>query len=85
MLEPFEDRSAQAVCCVGRYDGTEVHYVLGICKGRVAFTLRGETTFGWDPIFIPDGYEQTFAEMKKEEKNQISHRYLAWKQVKDLI
>ena len=85
MLQSFEDRTAQAVCCVGRYDGKEVHYVLWVCEGSVAPTSIWETTFGWDPIFIPHGYDQTFAEMKKEEKNQISHRYLAWQQVKDLI
>ena len=43
---------------------------------------RGETTFGWDPIFVPDGHTQTFAEMPKDEKNKISHRRRAVDQLK---
>jgi inosine triphosphate pyrophosphatase len=85
MLSGFDDRSARAVCCVGRYDGQQVHHVLGICEGSIALSVRGVTDFGRDPIFIPRGYEQTFAEMPKEEKNLISHRALAWKQIKELI
>ncbi|KAL0433060.1 UNVERIFIED_CONTAM: Inosine triphosphate pyrophosphatase [Sesamum latifolium] len=38
---------------------------------------RGPNDFGWDPIFQPDGYDKTYAEMAKEEKNKISHRYRA--------
>ncbi|MDR2541477.1 MAG: RdgB/HAM1 family non-canonical purine NTP pyrophosphatase [Candidatus Peribacteria bacterium] len=85
MLSGFDDRSARAVCCVGRYDGKEVHHVLGVCEGGIATSVRGESGFGFDPIFLPQGHEQTFAEMPKEAKNQISHRYLAWKQVNELI
>jgi non-canonical purine NTP pyrophosphatase (RdgB/HAM1 family) len=57
---------------------------VGICEGSITEEVRGPTEFGWDPIFIPQGFQQTFAEMSSEEKNQISHRYLAWQQVKVL-
>ena len=85
MLNAFENRKAKAICCVGRFDGKEVHHVMGICEGSIAPTPQGTSNFWRDPIFIPNGYSQTFAEIKIEEKNLISHRYLAWKQIKDLI
>jgi len=85
MLSSFENRKAKAICCVGWYDGQKAHHVLGVCEGSIAQTVRWVTDFGFDPIFIPEGYDQTFVEMPREIKNQVSHRYLAWKQVKDLI
>ncbi|KAK2997007.1 hypothetical protein RJ639_025393 [Escallonia herrerae] len=50
-------------------------------KGKIV-SPRGPNDFGWDPIFEPDGYDQTYAEMHKEEKNKISHRYKALALVK---
>ena len=46
----------------------------GICLGRLAEEPRGTNGFGYDPIFIPDGFTRTYAELTAEEKNQISHR-----------
>ena len=51
--------------------------VEGRCDGRIALELRGDRGFGYDPVFIPDGYERTFAEMDPETKNDISHRAVA--------
>ncbi len=49
----------------------------GVCWGHIASEKRGTGGFGYDPVFIPDGYEQTFAELGEAVKNQISHRALA--------
>ena len=50
----------------------------GKCYGTLTFPARGEKGFGYDPIFIPDGHDRTFAEIPPEEKNRISHRALAF-------
>ena len=48
-------------------------------RGRIVDSPRGESGFGYDPVFQPDGYEQTFGEMPQELKNKISHRAAAFK------
>jgi XTP/dITP diphosphohydrolase len=55
----------------------KIHYFEGIVKGEIIEQKRGETGFGYDPVFVPDGFSQTFAEMGSDEKNKISHRALA--------
>lgn len=53
----------------------EPHLFVGRTEGSIVRPRSCQLdTFGWDPIFLPDGYEQTFAEMGKEQKNTISHR-----------
>jgi len=49
----------------------------GICPGQIALAKRGASDFGYDPVFMPEGYEQTFAELGEAVKNQISHRAIA--------
>ena len=46
----------------------------GVCEGRIAFAPRGRGGFGYDPLFVPSGHEQTFAELGEDVKNQLSHR-----------
>ena len=46
----------------------------GTCEGRIDFAPRGQGGFGYDPLFVPEGYQQTFAEMSEELKNSLSHR-----------
>lgn len=57
----------------------------GECKGRIASEERGDAGFGYDPIFIPDGFDISFAEMSQEQKNSISHRGMALKRLEELI
>jgi XTP/dITP diphosphohydrolase len=53
----------------------------GLIRGKIALEKKGETGFGYDPVFIPEGYEKTFAELGPEIKNKMSHRALASKQL----
>lgn len=66
MLDGFTDRSAIARCTLGYYDGETLQLFDGMLRGRIADAPRGEHGFGWDKIFIPDGYEITRAEMDPE-------------------
>ena len=72
---PKERRSARyrAAVAVARPDGT-VRVFDGVCEGQVAVAPRGTAGFGYDPIFMPEGAQQTIAEIPLEVKNRISHR-----------
>ena len=81
MLEEIsapEPRRAQfrSTICVSWPDGHE-EFFRGIVEGRIVWPMRGELGFGFDPIFLPDGYRKTFGEMDRKHKNLISHRALA--------
>ncbi|KAH1089600.1 hypothetical protein J1N35_016857 [Gossypium stocksii] len=83
LLMAYEDKSAYALCAFSFALGPDVEPVtfLGKTLGKIV-PARGPNDFGWDPIFQPDGYDQTYAEMPKEEKNKISHRSRALDMVK---
>jgi XTP/dITP diphosphohydrolase len=57
----------------------------GVCEGRIIFAPRGENGFGYDPLFVAHGYEQTFAELGDDVKNQISHRAKALAKLRDYL
>lgn len=63
-----------SVVAIASPDGVVLNESEGICEGTIAGAPRGDGGFGYDPLFIPDGYEQTFAELPEEVKNHISHR-----------
>lgn len=58
-------------------DGKDDIIVEGVLKGKIAEEERGTEGFGYDPLFIPEGYDKTFSQMGIDEKNKISHRYRA--------
>lgn len=70
------NRRARFVCAVAiaSADGEVLHLAEGTCSGVITVTPRGDSGFGYDPLFVPDGYDQTFAELSDEVKNRISHR-----------
>lgn len=68
------DKSAQFITVLTYISNQEVQQFKGIVRGKIIDVKRGNMGFGYDPIFVPDGYEKTFAEMNTEEKNPISHR-----------
>ena len=70
---------------VAAADGTVLNVSEGICEGRIIFAPRGQGGFGYDPLFVPDGYNQTFAELPEEVKNVISHRARALMQTAQFL
>ncbi len=77
----LNNRAAKAQCCVAYWDGAEGHIFLGECAGEVVVEPRGEQKFGWDAWFQPRGEKRTFAEMSPKEKDALSHRGDAYRQL----
>ncbi len=57
----------------------------GACEGRIIFEARGKNGFGYDPLFVPVGFEQTFAELGEDVKNRLSHRAKALEKLKAFL
>lgn len=74
LLSDKNDRSAQFRTIIAMVNGADVLYFEGIVRGKIAEQMSGNEGFGYDPIFIPDGYEATFADLDNSIKNTISHR-----------
>lgn len=81
------DRRARfvAVVAIARPNGEVLNVSEGICDGTITFSPRGTGGFGYDPLFVPDGYDQTFAELPDTVKNRISHRARALMSTKDFL
>jgi XTP/dITP diphosphohydrolase len=73
-LQPYNDRTAQFRTVIFLILDNKQYFFEGICMGSIGFEPKGDKGFGYDPIFIPEGSDKTFAEMSMEEKNQYSHR-----------
>lgn len=73
-LRGKSDRLAQFRTVIAFVDGSDEHFFEGVCRGEIIDKKKGEKGFGYDPVFVPEGYKETFAELSSEEKNKISHR-----------
>lgn len=82
MLKP--NNKATAIVSIGFYDGKDTHFFEGRVTGKIV-SPRGDDRFAWDLIFMPDGYDKTYAEMPIEEKNKISMRRLAILKFKEYL
>jgi XTP/dITP diphosphohydrolase len=85
-LEKFQEpHLAKYICIAVYYDGNNFKIVDGDCEGRIIKQGRGTNGFGYDPYFIPNGYELTMGELSLQEKNMISHRLKAFDQLKEVL
>lgn len=83
---PLEKRTARFRCSVAiAHEKRLLGVVEGKCEGTIAFTPAGNYGFGYDPLFIPTGYKQTFAELGPEVKHKISHRSQSLAKARDFI
>ncbi|VAX25090.1 Nucleoside 5-triphosphatase RdgB (dHAPTP, dITP, XTP-specific) [hydrothermal vent metagenome] len=76
---------AKFVCSAIYYDGENKITAVGELPGKIISEFRGTNGFGYDPIFVPDGFDRTLAELTTEEKNKISHRAKAFNKLKTHI
>ena len=82
-MEGVENRKARFVCCmtlINPEGKVELAYT-GICEGSIGFEPRGNNGFGYDPIFLVENSEKTMAELSDSEKNHVSHRFRALRQI----
>jgi len=83
---PQDKRTAQFVCCMAlALPGGDVKTFFGFAKGRIGLEPKGKTGFGYDPVFTPDGFDRTFAEMSGEEKDRLSHRGKALEKLRNFL
>ncbi len=85
LLHGYSDRSALAEVCFGYYDGKEISYFEAQMKGSISQSPRGDSGFGWDPVFIPEGHEKTWGEMTIDEQNETSMRRVALKKLEPFL
>lgn len=84
-LQNVTKRNARFITVITLISAGKVHYFEGEVKGTISYQERGSNGFGYDPLFIPQGYRSTFAELSAEVKNSISHRGRAIRQLIDFL
>ncbi len=80
-----EPHKAKFVSTALFYDGTNIIEAVGELNGQIIMEQRGTEGFGYDPIFIPEGYNKTISELSFDEKNKISHRAKSFNKLKELL
>ena len=80
-----EPHKGRFVCAAVYYDGNKFESAIGEIRGDIIKSPKGNNGFGYDPLFIPNGYDKTMAELSHEEKNKISHRLNAFKELKRFL
>lgn len=84
-LEGIENRKAHFKTVITYISAKETVQFEGIVNGNIATAKKGEKGFGYDPIFVPEGFTQSFAELSSEEKNKISHRGIATRKLVEYL
>lgn len=84
-MKESNDRSARFRTVIAYVDGKSEQLFEGIVEGKISEEQQGEKGFGYDPVFVPDGFSKTFAQMDLAEKNAISHRARALKKFADFL
>lgn len=83
---PDEKRGARFVCCMAlAFPNGETNTFFGYAEGCIGWEPRGNAGFGYDPVFIPKGYKQTFAEMSAQDKDALSHRGKALEKLAEFL
>ena len=82
---PAEKRTAKFRCVISIIGNQIDEIAIGEVQGKILTEARGKNGFGYDPLFIPDGYEKTYAEMDSELKNKLSHRARALEETKKIL
>lgn len=82
-MEGKTDRSARFRTVIALIEGDTLSFMTGIVKGSIIHEQRGSDGFGYDPVFMPEGFDTTFAQMSIHEKNKISHRGRAVEKLKN--
>ena len=80
---PWHERTARFICCAAFVEpGGKPHVEYGTVEGHIAMACFGNNGFGYDPLFVPNGYDRTFAEMPSGKKHALSHRGEAFRKIR---
>ncbi|MFP3952607.1 MAG: RdgB/HAM1 family non-canonical purine NTP pyrophosphatase [Candidatus Acetothermia bacterium] len=85
-LDGRDDRGARFVTVATLYTNSGKRFrTRGMLEGKITTTPRGDSGFGYDPVFVPDGFKKTLAQLGKEKKNEISHRRKALEKMRKIV
>lgn len=79
------DSGAQARCALAFFDGDRLLVAEGETRGHLVTEPVGEHGFGWDPVFVPEGFDRTYAQLTPDEKDTVGHRGRAWRAFRELF